>query len=185
MNLSRSLCPAAGSRPADSDLGAVDDAGLPTGADMVDDLGEGPQPHSGADGAPSLGEQGEHLADGPGDGGAVDAEPAGQHVMRGGVTEMYERGQETVDEHQLMLRAGAHRPLPWPGRELGLVPLVPQRAYLGNEFSNHNSRQARDPPVTDDRCTRRVPHHMTMIDDQELNISPLTVHELVSAARSQ
>ncbi len=63
--------------------------------------------------------------------------------MRGGVTEMHERGQETVDEHQPVLRAGAHCPLPWPGRELGLVPLVPQRSYLGNEFSNHSSREAR------------------------------------------
>jgi hypothetical protein len=59
------------------------------------------------------------------------------------VMEMHERGQETVDEHQLMLRAGAHRPLPWPGRELGLVPLVPQRAYLRNEFS----KTAADRPV--------------------------------------
>ncbi|MFJ3229341.1 hypothetical protein ACIPJS_39385 [Streptomyces sp. NPDC086783] len=92
---------------------------------------------------------------------------------------MHERGQEPVDEHQPMFRVGAHRPLPWSGRELGLVPLVPQRAYLGNEFSNHVSRQARDPPVADDRCTRRVPHHMTMIHDQELDVSPLTVHEIV------
>lgn len=97
--------------------------------------------------------------------------------MRGGVTEMHERGQETVDEHQLMLRAGAHCPLPWPGRELGLVPLVPQRTYLSNEFSNDSSREVRDPSVADDRCTRRIPHRM--IDDQELDVSPLTVHELV------
>lgn len=92
---------------------------------------------------------------------------------------MHERDQETVDEHQLVLRAGAHRPLPWPERELGLVPLVPQRAYLSNEFSNHRSRQARDPPVAGDRFTRPVPHHMTMIDDQEFDASPPTVHELV------
>ncbi|MET8573117.1 hypothetical protein, partial [Streptomyces sp. NPDC004783] len=26
---------------------------------------------------------------------------------------------------------------------------------------------------------RRIPHHMTMIEDQELDVSPLTVHELV------
>ncbi|CAM5600814.1 hypothetical protein SDIAM103S_05761 [Streptomyces diastaticus subsp. diastaticus] len=48
------------------------------------------------------------------------------------------------------------------------------------EFSNHVSRQARDPPVADDCCTRRVSHHMTMIDDQVSDVSPLTVHELVS-----
>jgi hypothetical protein len=40
------------------DLGAVDDAGLSTDDEMVDDLGEGPPPHSGADDAASLGEQG-------------------------------------------------------------------------------------------------------------------------------
>ncbi|MFE0143005.1 hypothetical protein ACFWZ8_21915, partial [[Kitasatospora] papulosa] len=31
----------------------------------------------------------------------------------------------------------------------------------------------------DDRCARHVPHHSTMIDDPELDVSPLTVHELV------
>lgn len=49
---------------------------------------------------------------------------------------------------------------------------------LGHELSDHIGRQARDPPVADDRCTRRIPHHTTMIDDQELNTSPPTVHEL-------
>ncbi len=39
----------------------------------------------------------------------------------------------------------------------------------------------RDPPVADDRCTRRVAHHTTMIDDQELDASPPTVHEPVRA----
>ncbi|MCK1823787.1 hypothetical protein MTQ10_30490, partial [Streptomyces sp. XM83C] len=42
-------------------------------------------------------------------------------------------------------------------------------------------RQARDPPVADDRCTRHIPHHTTMIDDRELDASPPTVHELVSS----
>jgi hypothetical protein len=166
-------------RRPDPDLSSVDDAGLPAGAEMVNDLGEGPQPHSGADGAPSLGEQGPHLADGTGDGGAVHVDPAGQYVVRGGVTEMHERGEEPVDEHQLVLRARAHSPLPWPGRKLGLLSGVPQRAYLCDEFNDHLSRQAGDPPVVNDRCTRRVPHHTTMIDDQALDVSPLTVHELV------
>lgn len=91
--------------------------------------------------------------------------------MRSGVTEMHGRGQGTDDEHQLVLRVGAHRPPTWPGRGLGLVPSVPRQAYLSDEFSDHSSRQARDPPVPDDRCTRHVPHDITMIDDQEFDVS--------------
>jgi hypothetical protein len=79
---------------------------------VVDDLGQGPQPHSGADGAASLGEQGPHLADGAGDGGAVHAEPAGQHVVGGRVSEVHEGGQEPVDEDQPVFRARADGPLP-------------------------------------------------------------------------
>lgn len=92
---------------------------------------------------------------------------------------MDERGQEPVNEDQPVLRAGAHSPLPWPGGKLGLVPRMPQRANLGNEFGDHIGRQARDPPVTHDRCTRRVPHHPTMINDQRPDTSPSSVHELV------
>ena len=143
--------------PADPDLGAVDDAGLPVGTEVVDDLGQGPQPHTLADGAPSLGEQGPHLCDGPSDGGAVHTEPAGEHVVRGGMPEVHERGQKPVDEHQPVLRSGAHSTLPRTGRKPGLVPFVPQRAKLCNEFSDHVGRQARDPPVADDRCTSAFP----------------------------
>ena len=129
---------------------------------MVDDLGRRPQPHAGTDGAASLGEQGPHCADGTGDGGAVCAGPAGEHVVRGPVTEVHERGQEPVDEEQPVLRAGTDRRLPWPGRKSGLVPFVPQRAQPGHEFGDRAGREARDPPVADDRdrCTRRVrrPH---------------------------
>jgi hypothetical protein len=141
---------------------------------------QGPQPHAGADGAASLGEQRSHFADGVGDGGAVHVEPAGEHVVRGAVSEMHEGGQEPVDEDQPVLRAGAHGPFPRPGRKPGLVSFMPQRAQLINEFSDHLGRQARDPPVADDRCTTRVPHHTTVIDDQKLDASLPTVHELVS-----
>lgn len=99
--------------------------------------------------------------------------------MRGGMPEVHERGQKPVDEHQPVLRSGAHSALPRTGRKLGLVPFVPQRAELCDQFSDHVGRQARDPPVADDRCTRCVPHHMAMIDDQRPDVSPLTVHELV------
>lgn len=102
-----------GGRPADPDFGAVDEPGLPVGTEVVDDLGQGPQPH----------------------------------------------------------------PRPRPGRKLDLVPFVPQGAQLCDEFSDHVGRQARDPTVADDRGTRRVPHHTTMIDDQKLDASPLTVHK--------
>jgi hypothetical protein len=170
---------ASGSRAPDSDLGSVDDPGLSAGTEMVDDLGQCPQPHTPADGAPSFGEKWPHLADGTGNGGAVDPEPAGQHVVRGGVSQMHERGREPVDEHQPVLRARAHRQPPRPGRELGLVPLMPQRSHLSYKFSDHIRRQARDPSIADDHCTRRVPHHTTMIDDGELDTSPPTMHELV------
>lgn len=33
-------------RPADPDLGAVGDPGLPVGTEVFDDLGQGPQPHA-------------------------------------------------------------------------------------------------------------------------------------------
>jgi hypothetical protein len=56
---------------------------------------------------------------------------------------------------------------------------MPQRTYLGNEFSDHSGRQTRDPPVADDRSASRVPHHAAMIADPELDVSPPTVHELV------
>ncbi|MFB7104540.1 hypothetical protein [Streptomyces hydrogenans] len=47
-------------------VGAVEDAGLPTGAEVVDYFGQCSQPDAGADRAPPLGEQGPHLADGEG-----------------------------------------------------------------------------------------------------------------------
>ncbi|MFF2206061.1 hypothetical protein [Streptomyces sp. NPDC058145] len=94
-----------------------------------------------------------------------------------------QRGQEPVDEYQPVLRAGAYGPLTRPGRELGVVPFVPQRTNLSDKFSDHIGRQARDPPVADDCCTTRAPHHTTMIDDQELDGSPPIVHEVVRGWR--
>ncbi|GGS56108.1 hypothetical protein GCM10010253_33170 [Streptomyces badius] len=70
------------------------------------------------------------------------------------VTKMDERGQQPIDKHQPVLCAGAHGPLPWPGGEPGLVTLLPQRADLFDEFSNHSHSQARDPPIADDHRTR-------------------------------
>lgn len=96
------------------------------------------------------------------------------------VTEMDEGGQEPVDEHQPVLCASTHGPPSLPGGKPGLVALMPQPAYFGDEFSDHIGRQARDPPVADDHCTSRVLHHTPMINDQGLDASPPTMHELVS-----
>lgn len=41
------------------------------------------------------------------------------------VTETDERGQEPVEEHQPVLRAGSHTPLPRPEEQLCLVTLMP------------------------------------------------------------
>jgi hypothetical protein len=145
---------APGGRPTDPDLGAVDDAGRPARAEVVEDVGQRAQPYVRADGAASLGEQGPHLTDGPGDGGAVHAEPAGQHVVGDPVPKVDERGQQPVDEHQPVLCAGAHGPPPRSGGKPRPVTLLLQRADLLDEFSNHNHSQARDPPITDDHRTR-------------------------------
>ncbi|GGT02202.1 hypothetical protein GCM10010254_23290 [Streptomyces chromofuscus] len=69
---------------------------------------------------------------------------------------LHEGGQEPFDEDQPVLRAHAHGALPWPGREPGLVPFMAQRVYFGDEFSDHNGRRARAPPIAGDRCTSRV-----------------------------
>jgi hypothetical protein len=53
------------------------------------------------------------------------------------MSEVHGGGQEPVDEDQWVLRAGAHGPLPLPGHEPVPVAFMPQRAYLGDEFSNH------------------------------------------------
>ncbi|WP_328688025.1 hypothetical protein OHA74_53605 [Streptomyces phaeochromogenes] len=96
------------------------------------------------------------------------------------MAEMHQGGQQPVDEHQLVLRAGTYGPLPLPGGEPGLMALMPQRADPSDEFSDHIGRQARDPTIADDHYTSCVPHHTTMINDQELDVSPPTMHELVS-----
>jgi hypothetical protein len=54
--------------------------------------------------------------------------------VSGPVTEMDERGQEPVDEHQPVLRAGTHCPLPLARGKPGLVTLMPQRADFSHEF---------------------------------------------------
>ena len=43
-----------------------------------------------------------------------------------------------------------------PEDESGLVTLVPQRADLSDEFSDHVARQSRDPTIADEHCKGRV-----------------------------
>lgn len=137
---------------------------------MVDHLGEGPQSHAGVDGAPPLGEQGPHLTDGPGNGGAVNAKPAGQNVVGGPVAEMDEGGQEP--SMKPVFRSGSDLPLPRPGDKPRLVPFMPQRAHLGDEFSDLIGQEVRDLAVADECCACRIPYHTTMINDQALTGSP-------------
>ncbi|WRZ08833.1 hypothetical protein OG959_38585 [Streptomyces sp. NBC_00385] len=54
------------------------------------------------------------------------------------VAKVHERGQEPVDEDHAVRRTGAHGTLPRPGCKPGLVPFLPQRSYLGHEFSDHS-----------------------------------------------
>jgi hypothetical protein len=54
--------------------------------------------------------------------------------VSGPVAEVDEGGQQSVGEHQSVLRTSAHGPLPWPGRKPRLMPFMPQRAYLRDEF---------------------------------------------------
>ncbi|MFG3590861.1 hypothetical protein [Streptomyces sp. NPDC047990] len=64
---------------------------------------------------------------------------------------MDESGQQPIDEDKLVFRPTAHVPPPRPRGQLGLVTLMPQRAHLSHEFSDHIACQARDPTVADDR----------------------------------
>ncbi|GLW04630.1 hypothetical protein Slala05_82600 [Streptomyces lavendulae subsp. lavendulae] len=123
MNFSRSF--AAGGGPANPNLCAVDDPGLSAGAEVVDDLGKGAEPDAGGDGAAAGCEQRPYLADSAGDRGPVDTKPAGQHVVSGTVAKVDERGREPVDKDQLVLCAGAHGPLAWPGLQSRLLPFMP------------------------------------------------------------
>ncbi|MFJ6486771.1 hypothetical protein ACIQK6_42690 [Streptomyces sp. NPDC091682] len=50
-----------------------------------------------------------------------------------------ERGQEPVDEDQPVLRTSTDGPLPRPGLQSRLVPFMPYRTYLGDEFGDHIS----------------------------------------------
>ncbi|GAA2255034.1 hypothetical protein GCM10010104_60060 [Streptomyces indiaensis] len=86
-------------------------------------------------------------------------EPAGQHVMSSAVAQTHQRGQQPVDEDELVLGPGSHSPLPRPSREPSLMLLVPQRPHLSDNFSDHIRRQPSDPVLRHDQLTRPSPHH--------------------------
>ena len=75
-----------GGRAAHPHLGGIQQAQLPTGAQVDDPVGLGGQPHSPPGGAVASGQQWAHLADRAGDRRAGDPEPAGQHVVGDPVT---------------------------------------------------------------------------------------------------
>ena len=54
----------------------------------------------------------------------------------GAMAEVNQCGQEPVDEHELVLRAGADSPPSWTRGKCRLVSLVPQRPDLRDEFGD-------------------------------------------------
>ncbi len=66
---------------AHPDLGGIEQANLPAGAQVGHHIGQGAQPKPALDGAAATGQQRTQLADRPGDRGAGDPELTGQHVM--------------------------------------------------------------------------------------------------------
>ena len=89
-----------GRRAAHPDLGGIQQADAPGGAQVGDHVGQGAQPDPAGDGAAALGQQWAHLPDGPGDRRAGHPQPAGQHVMGDPVAQVHQGGQQPVDECQ-------------------------------------------------------------------------------------
>lgn len=73
---------------------------------MVDDFSECPEADVGRDGATAPCQQRPYFTDYAREGGAVDAEPAGQYVVGGTVAEVDEDCQQAVDEDELAFRTG-------------------------------------------------------------------------------
>jgi hypothetical protein len=92
---------------------------------------------------------------------------------------MDEGGQEPVDEHEPVLRTGAHSTLPRPRGQLGLVTLMPQRANLGDEFSDHLGRQPVICRLRMIAARARLPTTQTMINDHSLDVPPLLIPNVV------
>jgi len=79
--------------------------------------------------------------------------------VSGAVAQTHQRGQQPIEDDEVVLRPGSYRPLPWPSGKPSLMQLVPQRPYLSDEFSDHRRRQPGDPVLRHDQLTRPSPHH--------------------------
>ncbi|MFE9802889.1 hypothetical protein ACFYP6_29145 [Streptomyces goshikiensis] len=77
--------------------------------------------------------------------------------LRGCTAEVDERGQESVDEDQLVPCPDAVSPIPQAELQCLLAPFVPWPAHLGDEFADHIGRQPCDPLIADERCTSPNP----------------------------
>ncbi|MGW4385476.1 hypothetical protein [Streptomyces sp. NPDC004685] len=75
------------------------------------------------------------------------------------MAEVDRRGQDPVDEDELVLGTGADSSPTWSRDECRPMPLVPQRADLRDEFGDHLRIRSGDLLTADDRRTRPVPHH--------------------------
>ena len=70
-----------GRRAAHPDLGGIEQADLPAGAPVGEDIGQGAEPDSALHGATTIGQQRADLPDGSGDRRVGDPGAAGQHSM--------------------------------------------------------------------------------------------------------
>lgn len=59
-----------------------------------------------------FGQQWPDFAEGTADRGTVDAQRCRQHIVRGGVTQVHQRGRKPVDKHEPVLGTGPERALP-------------------------------------------------------------------------
>ncbi len=117
-----------GRRAAHSDLGGIQQADLPAGAQMGEHVGQGAQPDPAGDGAAALGQQRADLSDCAGDRRAGDPEPAGQHVVGDPVAQVHQGGQQPVEEHQPMPSTRSDRPLARPVAQPCVLARLPARA---------------------------------------------------------
>ena len=142
---------ARGGRPPPLDLHAVDD-GLPVHAKAIDDVGQSPYPHPAVTVQPRSAGSGRTSLIAR----VMVERPTPNHQASTPYVTPWRRctsvaRSRSTKTSQLVLRTGTHGPLAWPGCEPDLVASRPQRAYFGDEFSDHTGRQARDTRIVGDR----------------------------------
>lgn len=97
--------------------------------------------------------------DSPGEGGAVDLEPAGEIVMRDAVPQVDQGHQEAVEEHPHVLRTSSDGPPTWLAEKLSVLPGLPDRPQLRCQIGNHRRGKPRDPTLRPGQPTSPNPHH--------------------------